>query len=331
MASFKKAERKKVKLKVGLTGPSGSGKTYSALELATGIGPRVALIDTENDSASLYSDRFDFDTLEISAPYTIEKYISAMKLAESEGYDVVIVDSLSHAWAGEGGILDVKNKMDARGGNSYTNWGKLTPEQEKLVSTILGLKIHLIANLRSKQDYVLELNEKGKSTPRKVGMAPIQREGMEYEFTTVFDIGMDHSATASKDRTGLFSGQYFQIEKKTGKQLMDWLASGKEPAPLSPPAKEENKPIDPASHEEKLNAASEKTLALITEPQRRRLFAIAKKKEVPDEEVKKLLAQLGFASSKEVTWKKYDELVHALESYHPTDAAVSAWEDDITF
>ncbi len=234
MSKFVKAERKKVKLKIAITGPSGSGKTFSALVLASSMGKRIALIDTENDSASLYSDRFNFDTLAIDAPYTVQKYNEAVKAAIDEKYDVLIIDSISHAWAGEGGLLAKKEALDARGGNSYTNWGSITKEQEQFKATLLNADIHLICTMRSKQDYIMEINDKGKQAPKKVGLAPIQRDGMEYEFTTVFDVGMDHSASTSKDRTGLFDGQIQKITEKTGEELIKWLGGAKE-APVKVP------------------------------------------------------------------------------------------------
>lgn len=227
MNQFKKAERKQTKLKIAITGPSGSGKTYSALRLAKGLGGKVAFIDTENGSASLYSDRFDFDVLEIEPPYSNDKYLSALQSAVEAKYDVVIVDSLTHQWAGEGGLLNKKEQMDARGGNSYTNWAKMTPEHEKFKAAILHSDIHVIGTMRSKMDYVMETNDKGKQAPKKVGLAPIQRDGMEYEFTTVFDIAMNHEAEVSKDRTGLFVGKLFQITEKTGSELLEWLLTGK--------------------------------------------------------------------------------------------------------
>lgn len=234
MVAFRKAERKQAKLKVALTGPSGSGKTFSALSLASGIGSKIAVIDTENGSASLYADRFEFDTVDLSPPYTIQKYIDAIKVAEMAGYDVIVIDSITHAWAGDGGLLAKKESLDARGGNSFANWGGISKEHEQFKAILLACSKHLIVTMRSKQDYVLEVNEKGKSTPRKVGLAPIQREGMEYEFTTVFDIAMDHNAATSKDRTSLFDGQIFKITKDTGTVLMKWLLSAKaEDAPPS--------------------------------------------------------------------------------------------------
>lgn len=241
---FKKAERKQAKLKIALTGPSGSGKTFSALSLAAGIGKKIALVDTENGSASLYADRFQFDTVTIPAPYTIGKYIEAIRTAQDAGYDVLIIDSISHAWAGDGGLLAKKESLDSRGGNQYTNWASISKEHEEFKSRILNAQLHLICTMRSKQDYVLELNDKGKSAPKKVGMAPIQRDGMEYEFTTVFDIAMDHVAVASKDRTGLFDGQMFKLEKETGGKLMKWLSEAKaeDVPPPQPPA-----PVQPVA------------------------------------------------------------------------------------
>jgi len=234
MTQFKKAERRQTALKIAITGPSGSGKTFSALLIAAGIGKKIAVVDTENGSASLYAGMdkgplvgIDFDTLAVEPPYTIQKYVEAIDMAEKGGYDVLLIDGISPAWAGEGGLLDKKDALDQRAGsNSYTNWAGITKEHEQLKARILTADIHLICTMRSKQDYVLELNPKGKSVPKKVGMAPIQRDGMEYEFTTVLDLAMDHNAIASKDRTSLFDGQVFKPTQMTGKKIMDWLKGG---------------------------------------------------------------------------------------------------------
>lgn len=247
--AFQKADKRQGRLRIALTAPSGGGKTFSGLLIAQGIveqmkkmgidtGRGIAVIDTENGSALDYADRFEFDHLKIDPPYTTPKYVTAMQEAYEGGYAVLFVDSLSHAWAGEGGLLQKKEALDTRGGNSYTNWAGITKEHEQLKAIILSNKIHLICAMRSKQDYVIEQNEKGKSAPRKVGLAPVQREGMEYEFTVVFDLGMDHSAHVSKDRTAMFDGEIFKPTKKTGAQLLEWRMSGKpeEPEPVTPPA-----------------------------------------------------------------------------------------------
>lgn len=236
MSTFKKAERRQVKLKLGISGPSGSGKTFSALKIAKGLidgkEGRIAVIDTENKSASLYAESGgmpEFDILELDPPYTVDKYIQAIEAAIKEGYDVLIVDSVSHVWSGEGGLLQEKETLDAKGGNSYTNWARMTPKWNRFVSGILHSDIHMICTMRSKQDYVLVENEKGKQAPKKVGMAPQVREGFEYELTAVFDMSMNHSAEASKDRTSLFDGRVWQPDEKTGKEILAWLTAGKLP------------------------------------------------------------------------------------------------------
>lgn len=226
-SKFKKAERKKSKLRLGISGPSGSGKTYSALRLAKGMGLKTAVVDSEKGSASLYAHLFDFDVLEIEAPYTTEKYEQAFKDAVAEGYELIITDSISHAWAGSGGILQQKEQTDSRGGNSFTNWSKYTPKQEQFVSAIVSSPAHMIVTMRSKQDYSMT-DEGGKKKIQKIGLAPVQREGFEYELTTVFDVAMDHKCAASKDRTGMFVDKIFQITEEVGKELMDWLNSGVE-------------------------------------------------------------------------------------------------------
>lgn len=298
---FKKAERKQAKLKIALTGPSGSGKTYSALSLAQGLGQKIALIDTENSSASLYSDRFTFDILDIQPPYTVQKYLGAIQAAVSHGYDVLIVDSLSHAWAGDGGLLAKKEGLDARGGNSYTNWASISKEHEAFKALILNSDIHLIATMRSKQDYVVEMNDKGKSAPRKVGMAPIQRDGMEYEFTVVFDISMSHEAAISKDRTGLFDGEIFKINSNTGKKLTEWLSTA-QPAPVAPKAPAFTGQVGPL-------VPSHADTAHPSEAQLKRLFAISRENDWTHEQVKAYLLEVyGIASTKELTLKQYDEL-----------------------
>ena len=235
---FQKAERSQVKLKIGIQGPSGSGKTLGALSIATQIAPngKIALADTEAGSASLYADRFNFDTISITPPYLTSKYEEVMKAAVDGGYDVLIIDSLSHQWAGEGGILNRKEQVDARGGNSFTNWSKFTPEHEGFKAAILNSPIHIIGTLRTKQEYVLEDNGKGKQAPKKMGMAAIQREGMEYELDINFEVQMDHKAITSKDRTGLFPNNVMidLTDGSVGKRLGDWLKAAKAPEPATP-------------------------------------------------------------------------------------------------
>lgn len=232
MSLFQKATRKKAKLRLALIGPSGSGKTYSALELATGLGGRIALIDTERGSGDLYADRFVYDTLQLEPPFTPQKYIQAIQAAEAEGYNVVIIDSLSHAWAGEGGILDIHDNAtkSSRSSNGYMAWKDVTPQHERIINAILGASLHVIGTIRTKTAYEVVEDERGKKAPKRIGLAPIQRQGMEYEFTCVLDLAVDsHVASASKDRTGMFDGQHFVITERTGEQLLAWLDAGEEP------------------------------------------------------------------------------------------------------
>ena len=227
MVEIRKAVRKKAKLRLGIAAPSGAGKTYSSLLLAFGLGQKIGLIDTEQGSGDLYADLGDYDIIQIEAPYTIDKYLQAIKAFEQANYDVIIIDSLSHAWAGDGGLLDKQGKIaDSGKGNGYTAWRSITPEHNALVNAMLASSCHIIATMRSKQEYVLQVNDNGKQAPKKVGMAPIQRDGMEYEFTVMFDIDINHNATATKDRTRLFDGNIFKITSQTGEQLLEWLNDG---------------------------------------------------------------------------------------------------------
>jgi hypothetical protein len=234
---FKKASRKRIKLKIAMTGGPGTGKTTSSNRLARGLvgpGGKIALIDTENGSASLYSDRFDFDVLEVAPPFEHQKFVGAISAAVAAGYDAIIIDSASHFWEG---ILEYKDKLDRRGGNSFTNWNEAGRHFKEIINAVLQSPIHVICCLRSKVDYVIEQDGKGKATPRKVGLAPIMRDGVEFEFTTVFDIDSSHHAATSKDRTGLFTDRIFQITEETGEQLALWLQevpAAAEPAPSTP-------------------------------------------------------------------------------------------------
>lgn len=230
MEGFRKAERKQAFLKVGLSAPSGAGKTYSALLMAYGIcedWDKVAVIDTENGSAELYSHLGGYSVCPIAPPFTPKKYIDTIKLAEESGFKVLIIDSLSHAWSGEGGLLDMQDKATkaSKSGNSYTAWREVTPEHNRLVDTILQSKLDIIVTTRAKAEYVM-VEDNGRKTPKKVGLAPIFRDGLEYELTTFFDLSQEHIATASKDRTGLFDNTNFVPTIETGKQLNAWRNGG---------------------------------------------------------------------------------------------------------
>lgn len=227
---IKKAERSQSKLRIGLAGPSGAGKTMSALKIARGIaGPegKIVMIDTERGSGALYAHITDFDYIELKPPYAPKNYVEAIEAAEDAGYDVIIIDSLSHAWTDEGGLLDQADKL-SKGGNRFTIWADLTPQHRKLVNGMLNCDSHIVATVRSKQEYAIEHDDKtGRNTVKKLGMAPVQREGMEYEFTVFMDIEQNHVAHTSKDRTDLFRDEAFMIDESIGSRLINWLKGGK--------------------------------------------------------------------------------------------------------
>jgi hypothetical protein len=230
---FQRAQRKKARLRLALCGTSGSGKTYSALLVAFGLGGKVAMIDTERGSGELYSHLGEYDVCRIEPPFLPEKYVKAIHEAESLGYDTIIIDSLSHAWAGSGGLLEEVDKRKGRG-NDFAAWRDVTPMHNALVDAMLQSTSHIIATMRSKTAYDMVKDEKtGKVKPVKVGLAPVQRDGMEYEFTAVLDLDVDrHVASASKDRTGLFDGKVVIPDAQTGRDLAAWLDQG---APVPPP------------------------------------------------------------------------------------------------
>lgn len=231
---FRKAIKKKAKLRLGVVGPAGSGKSFSSLLIAKGLGGKIAVIDTENGSADLYAGLCDFDVCPIHAPYTVAKYLEAIKEAEEAGYNTIIIDSLSHAWAGDGGLLDQQGKIADSGKNSFTAWRNITPQHNKLIEAMLNSNCHIIATMRAKTDYVMQENDRGKQTPVKVGLAPVQREGMDYEFTVVFDIDVKHNAVCSKDRTSLFNGMIFTPTEEVGELLLKWLEDGVEVKFITP-------------------------------------------------------------------------------------------------
>jgi len=221
---LRKAERRKAKIKMAIQAPSGAGKTYSSLLLAKGLVnndlSKVVVVDTENGSADLYAHLGNYNVINLTAPFTPEKYIEAIELCEKEKMEVIILDSISHSWDY---LIDFHSKL---AGNSFTNWNKVTPRQNAFINKILQAKAHIIATMRTKQDYVLN-QKNGKFIPEKVGLKAVQRNDLDYEFTLVFDIDIKHFATASKDRTGLFMEKpSFIINENTGKEILQWCNSG---------------------------------------------------------------------------------------------------------
>lgn len=228
MSMFQKAVRKKAKLRLLLTGPSGSGKTYSALLLAQGLGAKkIAVIDTEKGSASLYAHLCDFDVLELDPPYNPERFIEAITDAGA-GYDALIIDSTTHEWSGVGGCLELVDKIAASKyrGNSWSAWNDVTPRHRAFIDAMLRAPLHIIATGRSKTE-TAQVEENGRKKVVKLGMKAEQRDGIEYEFTTVLELAHEtHLAVPGKDRTGVFGSDPELITKDTGARLLYWLESG---------------------------------------------------------------------------------------------------------
>lgn len=224
---FEKATKTKARLRMALIGPSGSGKTYSALSIANHLGSRIAVIDTERGSASKYADEFDFDRLELET-FAPQNFIAAIHAADEAGYDVLIIDSLSHAWIGRGGSLEQHDKEvdKQKVKNSFTAWREVTKNHNALIDAILQSRCHVISTMRSKTAHVQE-EENGRKVVRKIGMEAIQRDGMEYEFDVVGDLDWSHKLTISKTRCRALDGE---VIEKPGKEIADmlkaWLTDG---------------------------------------------------------------------------------------------------------
>jgi hypothetical protein len=228
---FTKATKAEAKARVAVTGPSGSGKTYSALSWATELakGGKIAVIDTERDSAKLYADRFDFDTLSMGAPYHPDRLVEVLRSAEEEGYAVVVIDSLTHFYNGAGGLLEIVDLAGAKAnGNGFAGWKTATPIQQKMVDTLLAFNGHIISTMRSKTEYTLEKDDRGRTTPRKIGMAPIQRDGIEYEFTLVLEMDTDHRTIIGKTRCEALADKVFPSNRgvEAAQIFSNWLSSG---------------------------------------------------------------------------------------------------------
>ena len=223
---FTKAERKKAKLKLNLNGPSGSGKTYSALTLASGLGKKIAVIDTENESASLYAGEFEFDTLPLRPPYSPERYIGAIQAAFNMGYEVLIIDSVTHEWSGTGGCLELNDEVARTRfrGNSWSAWSETTPRHRKFIDAILQTDMHIITTTRAKTETV---QGEGKKI-LKLGMKAEQRDGFEYELTIGLDVVHEnHFVVPTKDRTKLFNPNGEVIVAETGERILAWLNDGR--------------------------------------------------------------------------------------------------------
>ena len=225
--NFETAVRKRVKLRMAIAGPAGSGKTYSALSIASGLGSKIGFIDTEHNSAHVYAEEFNYDVALLDEPYDTAKYIQYIKDGQ-EKYDVLIVDSLSHSWTGPGGILSEVTKYaeSSKSGSTFAAWVKPSAKHEELKAAILGCRCHLICTLRSKITYAQTTGDDGRSRIQTLGMQPIQRTGIEYEFMIYLMLTDEHSANPVKDVTQLFT-EPFKPSEETGLKLLEWLEGGK--------------------------------------------------------------------------------------------------------
>jgi hypothetical protein len=227
--TFQKATKKSARLRMALIGVAGAGKTYTALSIASHLGQRIAVLDTERGSASKYSDLFEFDVME-PENFSPKTYVDAIEAAEAAGYDVIILDSLSHAWAGKDGALELVDRAArrAQSNNNFGAWRDVTPLHNAMVDTIIGSKIHIIATMRAKTEYVQEKDPKtGRTSVRKVGMAPVQRDGLEYEFDVVADIDSENNLVVGKTRCPAIAGAVFnKAGKEIALRLKNWLTDG---------------------------------------------------------------------------------------------------------
>lgn len=345
MASmFQKATRKKLRARIALDGPAGSGKSYTALRFGfalAGPGGKVAVIDTEHRSASKYSGEspdgipFQFDVCELEH-YAPSTYTGVIREAGKAGYDVLIIDSLSHGWEGVGGALDQVDRKAAssKSGNSFTAWRDVTPQHREMVEAILACPCHVIATMRSKMAYELETDKNGKLKPVKVGLKPIQREGVEYEFDLVGDLDVDHLLTISKSRCSFLDGAK---AVKPGvpfiQPLIIWLAEGIDAplpdfqsaeVPAVPPAGTTQAPtectkktskgvrlsgeIPPVSgHEASVNAPCGDDMAV-------RIKTAAQKIQLPPEKLREFASRCGVTRLAEMPWKEAAALLSKLEA-----------------
>jgi hypothetical protein len=233
LALAQAAVRTGQKARVALIGPSGAGKTWTALTVAGEFGKKILLIDTEEGSGALYADKFAYDHLNWLPPYDPRDLTSTLETA-GQNYDVVIVDSLSHFWDDEGGLLDIVDSVAARSSskNSFAAWKEGTPIQKDMVRSFLRCGAHVIVTMRAKTEYVLEQDERGKTAPKRVGLAPVQRAGLEYEFTVIGLLELNHQLIIDKSRCDLVADKRYLKGKSAefGKALAGWLA-GAAPTP----------------------------------------------------------------------------------------------------
>lgn len=285
--TIRQARRSATKLRLLLAGPSGSGKTWGALVLAKGLGGRTIVIDTEEGSSDLYDHLLDFSVIDLRPPYTPERYIDALKAAEAAGAEIIVIDSVTHCWSGDGGCLDLLEdiaKAQFRG-NTWSAFSVITPRWRRFVDAVIHSPAHIICTGRSKTETAQSTDAGGRKRVEKLGMKLEARDGLEYEFTVCLDLIHDgHFATTSKDRTGLFAGDPKPLTEATGRRIAEWLAGAQErpaPPPAPPAAPRWLDRVNAASTGEELDELWQAALddAALTDKQRSRLSSeVAKRR-----------------------------------------------------
>lgn len=268
--AFRKATKKEAKARVAISGPAGSGKTYTALLLATAMCKKVAVIDTEHGSASKYADEFDFDVLELD-DFHPNNYIQAIKAAQIGGYDGLVIDSISHEWSGKNGCLELSEMYAKKnkGGNKWAGWADVTPLHNAFIEAIHSAKLHIFATMRSKMDYIQAENERGKTEIRKVGMAPITREGVEYEFDIFGEMDLDHSMVITKTRCRALTDRVIKLPgKELAQEIQAWLSDG---------APAEKETIERSSRPQSTKEQGATGQGAVSEVEIKRFYSIANK------------------------------------------------------
>ncbi len=320
--AFKKAVKFDAKLRMALCGPAGSGKTYTLLSLATELGEPIAYVDTEHGSASKYADLFAFDVIEPDS-YDPRELIKTIADAVAGGYKVLCVDSLSHYWMGKGGELEmVDNAAKRTQGNSFAAWKNVTPVHNQLIDTIISAPIHILVSLRTKTEWVLEQNDKGKTVPRKVGMAPVMRDGIEFEFDVCGDMDQENCLTVTKSRCPDVSGAVIQRPgKELAATLKKWLSGAEKPAPAtaSTPTGQPEKGDTAATALAYFDtlSANEAVPVCIDEKQQKNLFALMHQHGVSNAEAQAIVKRHGFAGSKQITIDKYEAIREEIAKAKP--------------
>ena len=231
---FKKATTEQAKARLAIMGPSGSGKTYTSLIVArelAGKHGKVAVIDSERGSASKYADIFGFDVVEMEE-HSPDDYVKTIGMAQKEGYDVLVIDSMSHEWVGKKGALELHDRATARSRskNSFTAWMEVTPKHNRFIDEILAYPGHVIGTFRTKTAYIIEEVD-GKQKPKKVGTTPIQRDGIEYEFDIVAEMDLDNTLSVTKTRCPELHGVVIdKPDAAFGQTILGWCSTGEVPA-----------------------------------------------------------------------------------------------------